>query len=58
MVKWSERIESRPATKKGLDCPTEFTLKKQYKDDPKKVEEHAAQSSKWIMKGQEVDKKK
>lgn len=58
MGKWCDRIESRPATKKGLDCPTEFVLKKQYKENPEKVEAHASQSSKWILQGQDADKKK
>ncbi|ORY86896.1 glutathione S-transferase [Protomyces lactucae-debilis] len=49
VVKWTERIEARPATKKGLDVPTEFTLKEKYKNDPKSVEEHAARSAAWVQ---------
>lgn len=55
---WCDRIDARPATKKGLDVPTEFTLKKMYMENPKKAEEHAANASKWVLQGQEEDRKK
>ena len=56
--KWCERIEARPATKRGLDCPTEFTLKKKYLEDPKGTEEHASQNAKWIIDNQKKDAEK
>lgn len=55
---WADRIEARAATTRGLNVPKEFTLKKQYEEDPDKTVAYAAKSSKWIMKGQEGDAKK
>jgi glutathione S-transferase len=58
LVKWVERIEARPATKRGLDVPVEFTLKKKYKENPKSLEEHAARSAAWVQQSNKDLEKK
>lgn len=58
LVKWADKIDARSATKAGLDVPTEFTLKRDYFKDQAKTESYAKESSKWVMKGQDDDRKK
>ncbi|KAL8950618.1 MAG: hypothetical protein Q9222_003349 [Ikaeria aurantiellina] len=54
---WVDRINDRPAVKRGLDVPEPFTLKERMKSK-EGMEEYAKKASQWIMQGQEADQKK
>ncbi|KAL8861689.1 MAG: hypothetical protein Q9178_001890 [Gyalolechia marmorata] len=54
---WLDRINERPAVKRGLDVPEPFTMKEKLKSKEGE-EEYAKHHSQWVMKGQEADQKK
>ncbi len=57
MKKWADKINERPAIKRGLDVPEPFKLKERLKSKEAE-EEYAKQNSKWIMDGQNKDQEK
>ncbi|KAL8713000.1 MAG: hypothetical protein Q9220_002860 [cf. Caloplaca sp. 1 TL-2023] len=54
---WVDRINDRPAVKRGLDVPEPFELKERMKSKEGE-EEYAKHHSQWVMQGQEADQKK
>ena len=58
LKKWEEMISERAAVKKGCDVPKPMKIKERMNQDPKKLEEMAANARKWIVQGMEDDKKK
>ncbi|KAL8673406.1 MAG: hypothetical protein Q9168_002196 [Polycauliona sp. 1 TL-2023] len=54
---WLDRINERPAVKRGLDVPEPFMMKEKLKSKEGE-EEYAKHHSQWVMKGQEADQKK
>ncbi|KAL8878059.1 MAG: hypothetical protein Q9198_004054 [Flavoplaca austrocitrina] len=54
---WLDRINERPAVKRGLDVPEPFVMKEKLKSKEGE-EEYAKHHSQWVMKGQEADQKK
>ncbi|PVH77010.1 glutathione S-transferase, variant [Cadophora sp. DSE1049] len=54
---WADRINQRPAIKRGLDVPEPFKMKEKMKtkEGEKDFEEH---HSKWVMDGQNKDQEK
>ncbi|KAL9597312.1 MAG: hypothetical protein Q9219_005236 [cf. Caloplaca sp. 3 TL-2023] len=57
LSQWVDRINERPAVKRGLDIPEPFTLKEKLQSKEAE-EEFAKHHSQWVMKGQEADQKK
>jgi len=57
LKKWADKINERPAIKRGLDVPEPFKLKERLKSKEAE-EEYAKQNSKWIMDGQNKDQEK
>ncbi|CZR57769.1 related to glutathione S-transferase GstA [Phialocephala subalpina] len=57
LKKWLERINERPAVKKGLDVPEKFEMKERMKSKEGE-EEYAKRHSNWVMKGQKADQEK
>ncbi|KAL8676526.1 MAG: hypothetical protein Q9186_006957 [Xanthomendoza sp. 1 TL-2023] len=57
LSQWLDRINERPAVKRGLDVPEPFTMKEKLKSKEGE-EEYAKHHSRWVMKGQEADQKK
>ncbi|KAL8756378.1 MAG: hypothetical protein Q9184_004519 [Pyrenodesmia sp. 2 TL-2023] len=57
LSQWVDRINERPAVKRGLDVPKPFTMKEKLKTKEGE-EEYAKHHSQWVMKGQEADQKK
>ena len=57
MKNWADRINQRPAIKRGLDVPEPFKMKEkmQTKEGEKEFEEH---HSKWVMDGQKKDQER
>ncbi|KAL8894663.1 MAG: hypothetical protein Q9192_004135 [Flavoplaca navasiana] len=54
---WLDRINERPAVKRGLDVPEPFVMKEKLKSKEGE-EEYAKHHSQWVMKGQEADQNK
>jgi len=54
---WADRINAREAVKRGLDVPTKFTFKEDYKDKAK-AEAQAKKGSELIAKSQQEDAEK
>jgi glutathione S-transferase len=52
--KWLDKINDRPAVKKGLDVPEPFKMKEKMKSKEGE-EEYAKHHSNWIMQGQKKD---
>ncbi|KAI4257765.1 MAG: hypothetical protein L6R42_005473 [Xanthoria sp. 1 TBL-2021] len=57
MSQWLDRINERPAVKRGLDVPEPFMMKQKLKSKEGE-EEYAKRHSQWVMNGQEADQKK
>lgn len=57
MKKWLDKINERPAIKRGLDVPEPFMMKEKMKskEGEKEFEEH---HSKWVMDQQNKDQEK
>lgn len=51
---WDERMLARPGVEKGRHVPDRHGIKDLLKD-PKKVEEHAAQTRQWVQQGMKKD---
>jgi glutathione S-transferase len=53
---WHEKLKARPGVSAGLNVPE----KNKHKDvnDPKEQEKIAKETSAWVIKGMNVDKKK
>ncbi|KAL8937569.1 MAG: hypothetical protein Q9216_004366 [Gyalolechia sp. 2 TL-2023] len=58
LSQWVDRINDRPAVKRGLDVPDSFTTLKEKLKSKEAQEEYAKQASQWVLKGQEEDQKK
>ncbi|KAL8850016.1 MAG: hypothetical protein Q9221_005033 [Calogaya cf. arnoldii] len=54
---WLDRINERPAVKRGLNVPEPFVMKEKLKSKEGE-EEYEKHHSQWVMKGQEADQKK
>ena len=54
---WSDRINARPAVKKGLDVPEPFEMKKKMQTKEGE-EEYQKMHAGWVMKGQDADAEK
>ncbi|CZT00353.1 related to glutathione S-transferase GstA [Rhynchosporium graminicola] len=54
---WCEKINERPAIKRGLDVPEPFTMKEKMKSKEGE-KEFADHHSKWVMDGQKKDQEK
>ncbi|KAG4410695.1 hypothetical protein IFR04_016171, partial [Cadophora malorum] len=54
---WAERINARPAIKRGLDVPEPFKMKEKMKtkEGEREFEEH---HSRWVMDGQKKDQER
>jgi glutathione S-transferase len=52
--KWVNKINDRPAVKRGLDVPEPFKMKEKMKTREGE-EEYAKHHSKWVMQGQQKD---
>lgn len=57
MKKWLDKINKRPAIKRGLDVPEPFKMKEKMKSKEGE-EEYAKHHSNWVMKGQNDDQEK
>jgi len=55
--KWLDKINERPAIKRGLDVPEPFKMKEKMKTKEGE-EEYAKHHSNWVMKGQNDDQEK
>lgn len=51
MQKWLDKINERPAVKRGLDVPEPFTMKERMRSKEGE-EEYAKYHSNWVMTGQ------
>ncbi|KAL8807945.1 MAG: hypothetical protein Q9182_000411 [Xanthomendoza sp. 2 TL-2023] len=56
LSEWLDRMNARPAVKRGLDVPEPFTMKEKLKSKEGE-EEFAEHHSRWVMQGQEADQK-
>jgi glutathione S-transferase len=54
---WLDRINERPAVKRGLDVPEPFKMKEKMKNKEGE-EEYAKHHSGWVMQGQEKDQER
>ncbi|TAQ85373.1 hypothetical protein B7494_g6304 [Chlorociboria aeruginascens] len=54
---WVDRINERPAVKRGLDVPEPFTMKEKMKTKEGE-DEYQKYHSNWVMKGQEKDQER
>jgi len=55
--KWLDRINERPAVKRGLDVPEPFKMKEKMKSKDGE-EEYAKMHSNWVTEGQKKDAEK
>jgi glutathione S-transferase len=51
---WEERMTARPGVEKGRHVPDRHAIKELMKDK-EKMEQHAAESRKWVQAGMYVD---
>lgn len=56
MKAWLEKLKARPGVAAGMDVPEKN--KRLDTNDPKELERIAKETSAWIMKGMEDEKKK